>query len=546
MFRNMKIGMRLSLGFGFVVVLLLAIAYVGISRMNSLDEDMNLMLNDRYPKTVMANAISSDVGAIARHLRNMLLTDDPARWQAEQNAVEDARGRIRANLEKLDAIVKTERGVALLKNIRDQRAKYFSGSDHIMKLTTERKKAEAIEYLNADLIGILRGYTDAVQNLVDYQAELMIAAGAEANRQYEAARNLMMGLASAALILALAVALWITRGITRPLAQAVAVANQLAAGDLTARIDVTSNDETGRLLGAMKHMVEKLSTIITEVRGAADSLSSASEQVSATAQSLAQGSSEQASSVEETSASIEQMSASINQNAENAKVTDGMAAKAAREADEGGSAVTHTVTAMNSIADKIGIIDDIAYQTNMLALNAAIEAARAGEHGKGFAVVAAEVRKLAERSQIAAQEIGEVAKNSVSLAERAGKLLDEIVPSIRKTSDLVQEIAAASEEQSAGVSQINAAMNQLSQTTQQGASASEELAATAEEMGSQAEQLQHTMAFFKTSATAMSTAAPAPARATDARTRLARVIEKGARPGSTAEPALGEADFVRF
>ena len=190
------------------------------------------------------------------------------------------------------------------------------------------------------------------------------------------------------------------------------------------------------------------------------------------------------------------MTASINQNAENAKVTDNMAAKAAKEASEGGDAVKDTVQAMKQIANKIGIIDDIAYQTNLLALNAAIEAARAGEHGKGFAVVAAEVRKLAERSQVAAQEIGQLASNSVGLAEKAGHLLDEIVPSINKTSDLVQEIASASMEQSSGVAQINNAMNQLNQATQQNASASEELAATAEELGGQAEQLQDLMGFF--------------------------------------------------
>jgi methyl-accepting chemotaxis protein len=201
--------------------------------------------------------------------------------------------------------------------------------------------------------------------------------------------------------------------------------------------------------------------------------------------------------VEETSASVEQMSASINQNTENAKVTDGMASGAAKQAVEGGEAVQQTVSAMKQIAGKIGIIDDIAYQTNLLALNAAIEAARAGEHGKGFAVVAAEVRKLAERSQVAAQEIGELAGGSVEKAESAGKLLSEIVPSISKTSDLVQEIAAASEEQSAGVGQINTAMGQLNQITQQNASASEELAATAEEMSGQAMQLQNLMAFFK-------------------------------------------------
>jgi methyl-accepting chemotaxis protein len=277
----------------------------------------------------------------------------------------------------------------------------------------------------------------------------------------------------------------------------VRVMGAMAEGDLTKRIDKAYEGEFAKLKEYANNTVDKLAEVVAEVNGAADSLASASEQVSATAQSLSQSSSEQAAGVEETSASIEQMTASIAQNTENAKVTDGMATKAAKEANEGGEAVKETVSAMNQIAKKIGIIDDIAYQTNLLALNAAIEAARAGEHGKGFAVVAAEVRKLAERSQVAAQEIGEVATNSVALAEKAGKLLDEMVPSIRKTSDLVQEITAASEEQSSGVAQINAAVGQLSQTTQQNASSSEELASTAEEMSAQAERLQQTMSFFR-------------------------------------------------
>ena len=356
-----------------------------------------------------------------------------------------------------------------------------------------------------DAIREIDGKVDEQSSIVKESLEKIAASmkaeAAKSDEEFDGTRrstiNWFMGIAGGVIVVLALMSAWIIRSITRPLNEAVTVADELAAGNLNVRIESISQDEIGHLQKAMHNMVVKLTEIIGVVRSSADALSSESEQISATAQSLSQASSEQAASVEETSASIEQMTASINQNTENAKVTDSMAAKAAKEATEGGQAVSSTVEAMKKIAGKIGIVDDIAYQTNLLALNAAIEAARAGEHGKGFAVVAAEVRKLAERSQIAAQEISELADSSVGLAEKAGKLLDAMVPSINKTSDLVQEIASASAEQSSGVAQINSAMGQLNQTTQQNASASEEMAATAEVMSNQTEQLRNVMLFFK-------------------------------------------------
>jgi methyl-accepting chemotaxis protein len=284
--------------------------------------------------------------------------------------------------------------------------------------------------------------------------------------------------------------------IVTPLSEVQAVLQRMESGDLTQPITGQYQGAFADLKLAVNNTLQKLSGTLADVASAASALSAAAGQVSQTSQSLSQSASQQAASVEETTASLQEMAASVKQNSDNANVTDGMASKAAKEALEGGDTVGRTVEAMKSIATKISIIDDIAYQTNLLALNAAIEAARAGEHGKGFAVVAAEVRKLAERSQVAAQEIGSLAGSSVQLAERAGTVLTQMVPTINKTSELVQEISAASGEQATGVSQITSAMNHLNTATQQNASASEELSATAEELSAQAAQLQELMGFF--------------------------------------------------
>jgi len=533
MFKNMKIGMRLGVGFGLVVLLTLIMAVIAFSKVTSINSEWQDYQDVVVAKRTAVNKSLTALGDGIHHFKNYIIRggDYDKKFMSDMDEVDAVAAAYRATKNV------TPEEESELKEILDSSKKY---RDDMAILVGLEAKGTAVADLDKSVKGADKAISAALGKLGEAVKKANKAKSDEVTVLIASTKQWILLVGAGAVLFAGIIAFVITRSITRPLNEAVGVANQLAEGDLTAKIEVTSKDETGQLLLAMQNMTGKLSQIIGEVRGSADALSSASEEVSATAQSMSQATSEQAASVEETSASVEQMSASINQNTENAKVTDGMASQAAKQAVEGGEAVKQTVTAMKQIAGKIGIIDDIAYQTNLLALNAAIEAARAGEHGKGFAVVAAEVRKLAERSQVAAQEIGELAGGSVEKAESAGKLLGEIVPAISKTSDLVQEISAASEEQSAGVSQVNTAMNQLNQITQQNASSSEELAATAEEMSGQAAQLQNLMAFFKVDGAANSTVAHAPVH------KAAPSKPASSKPAPKLALAAAGSGFVKF
>ncbi|WP_248732133.1 methyl-accepting chemotaxis protein [Pseudomonas sp. MWU13-2517] len=501
-FYNLKISTKLISAFLVVLALTAAMGGFAILQLGAVNQAAQEIKSDWMP-SMRAAAGMRFFAANYRLKENRHVSTEIAEEKAQADReADESRQQFDTRMGTYEQLLSGDEERQLLVGLKSAWSTYLATSKQLLDLSRQNQEVAASTLLRGESRTHFDDVTNRLQKMVEFNEAGAIQVGDKGSALYESARVSIIAVLVAALLIGLGLAMFIARIISRPLKQAAAAAEQLAEGDLSTPIAPGGKDETGMVLNAMRNMVGKLATIIGEVRNAADNLASASEQVSATAQSMSQATSEQAASVEETSASVEQMSASINQNTENAKVTDGMASKAAKEATDGGESVQQTVLAMKKIAQRISIIDDIAYQTNLLALNAAIEAARAGEHGKGFAVVAAEVRKLAERSQVAAQEIGELSSSSVDMAEKAGKLLDEMVPSINKTSDLVQEISAASEEQAAGVAQINTAMTQLNQVTQQNASSSEELAATAEEMSGQAEQLQQAMSFFVLDATA--------------------------------------------
>jgi methyl-accepting chemotaxis protein len=589
MLKNMKIGQRLSLGFGSVLAMLVTVAAVGYWSLSTTAATTSHILEVDVPIVEGSHKIRAETLKLRRYEKDLFLNIGNAEKEAQYLAHwTEFQKELHDGLNEVEHLSTSDTDHDTIRAMRGDLTTYEDALHKVVarigagELTTPQQANEAITV-----------HKDAIRRLEDTSFEFanrhskgMAVIDKQVTESTSHSAWIMVTVIVIAFSFSIIVGFFITRSITGPLKQAVEVAERVAEGDVRVQITADSTDEAGQLLTAMGRMVHgldemasaataiaggdlkvkvtpqsehdslgtalssmvaRLTQVIGEVWTGANALSSASSQLSSTAQALSQGTSEQAASVEETTSSLEEMSASVTQNAENSRQTEHTAVKGAEDANESARAVGETLKAMSSITEKISIIEEIAYQTNLLALNAAIEAARAGEHGKGFAVVATEVRKLAERSQSAAKEIGDLATSSVKVAERSGQLLMDLVPGIRKTAELVQEVAAASREQAAGVSQINKAMTKVDQVTQRNASASEELASTAEEMSAQAEALQDLVSFFRVAGLEQS-AKRRPARATSPSTHAVVHGAPAGHDGNGVHRATsnGSGDFKRF
>lgn len=542
--QNLKIGIRLAIAFGIVLVMLAAVAALGITRMAQLQHNVDTITKMNDVETLQATLMANTVADRMIALRNIVLLTSEAevapeieRMRVQGEKYAQAETRLMALFARPDTSAEERSAVQSAKELSAAAAPVMA---KVIELGVAKRNTDAVSMLLNDLRPIQKKWMATLGGLVEIENRQNDESTVSGELAYENARNVMLSLSALAIILGIALAWLITRSITTPINRAVSVAQAVAAGDLTSQIVVDGRDETGQLLAALKAMNDSLQHIVGQVRQGTETIATASVQIATGNLDLSSRTEEQASSLEETASSMEQLTSTVRQNADNTRQADHLAKSASAVAGRGGAVVAQVVQTMGDInssskkiVEIIGVIDGIAFQTNILALNAAVEAARAGEQGRGFAVVASEVRNLAHRSASAAKEIKQLISDSVDkvdagarLVDQAGATMQEVVVSVQQVSDIIADITSAGREQSLGIDQINQAIMQMDGVTQQNAALVEQAAAAAEALQDQAGNLAELVSKFvldqRTGGAVAARAVAAPAAAHAKPLKLAR------------------------
>ncbi|NMM13354.1 MAG: methyl-accepting chemotaxis protein [Rhodoferax sp.] len=511
---NLKVSTRLTLGFGAIILIGIAISIIGALKMRSLAASLDDVASNRMVKVAQFTEIKDNLNAAARAVRNIVISDAPAVRDDEKKKIAELRSANKETLAKLEKTLTQPKALEYLKILNDNRIPYNSGLDRVIALVEKGEKAEAVQLLTGEVRSLQNVVFKASEDSRALQKEVADMLTQEAAKTANTSGVLMSGLALLMLIVGAGIAWLITRDLSRSLgaepSELCDAVSRVADGDLSVRMTVRNGD-TASVVAAVERMQTSLTRVVGTVRQGSESVATASMQIAQGNNDLSGRTEEQASALEETAASMEQLSSTVRQNADNAKQANQLAQSASTVAIQGGEVVAQVVGTMKGINDSsrkisdiISVIDGIAFQTNILALNAAVEAARAGEQGRGFAVVASEVRSLAGRSADAAKEIKTLINDSVErveqgtvLVDQAGTTMAEVVSSIRRVTDIMGEISAASNEQAQGVAQVGEAITQMDQATQQNAALVEESAAAADSLKTQAQQLVQAVAVFK-------------------------------------------------